>query len=264
MVARSRCNGGRLRACSDRHTGGVLRERVLRAGSFRTVVGLCVVVVLVTASAVHAARESAVRLPAAGVLLASRAAVRAAPSAQARVVRTLNQFRLDSQFQILLAVKARRGSNGAWWYLLSLPGRPNGQRGWVRGDLVDLRRVENRIVVHVSSRTIEVRRIADRKLLLRSVVAVGKSGAETPLGRDFFVQARFAPGDPFFGPFVLETSAYSRLSDWPGGGLAGIHGTDRPDLLGQAVSHGCVRVSNAVDRALARLAPLGTPVDLLP
>jgi len=54
------------------------------------------------------------------------------------------------------------------------------------------------------------------------------------------------------------------LSDWPGGGLAGIHGTDRPDLLGQAVSHGCVRVSNTVDRALARLAPLGTPIDLLP
>jgi lipoprotein-anchoring transpeptidase ErfK/SrfK len=63
---------------------------------------------------------------------------------------------------------------------------------------------------------------------------------------------------------VLETSAYTKLSEWPGGGLAGIHGTDRPDLLGRAVSHGCVRVSNAVDRALARLAPLGTPIDLDP
>jgi hypothetical protein len=95
-------------------------------------------------------------------------------------------------------------------------------------------------------------------------VAVGRPGAETPLGRNFFVQARFVPRDRFFGPFVLETSAYSKLSEWPGGGLAGIHGTDRPDLLGRAVSHGCVRVSNAVARALERLAPLGTPVDLLP
>jgi lipoprotein-anchoring transpeptidase ErfK/SrfK len=179
-------------------------------------------------------------------------------------VRILNQFRPDSQFQIVLAVKAQRGSDGGWWYMLSLPGRPNGQRGWVRGDLVDLRRVQNRIVVHVRRRTIEVRRISDGKLLLRGVVAVGRPGAETPLGRNFYVQARFAPGDPFYGPFVLETSAYSKLSDWPGGGLAGIHGTNRPDLLGQAVSHGCVRVSNAVDRALARLAPLGTPIDLLP
>jgi len=227
-------------------------------------VGLCLIAVLVTASASPAGRESAVRLPAAGELLASRAALRAAPSPHARVVRILNQFRPDSQFQIVLAVKARRGSDGGWWYMLSLPGRPNGQRGWVRGDLVDLRRVQNRIVVHVRRRTIEVRRISDGKLLLRGVVAVGRPGAETPLGRNFYVQARFAPGDPFFGPFVLETSAYSKLSDWPGGGLAGIHGTNRPDLLGQAVSHGCVRVSNAVDRALARLAPLGTPIDLLP
>jgi lipoprotein-anchoring transpeptidase ErfK/SrfK len=124
--------------------------------------------------------------------------------------------------------------------------------------------VYNRIVVHVAARTIEVRRDEDGKLLLRAVVAVGKPGAETPIGRDFYVQGRFASADPFYGPFVLETSAYSKLSEWPGGGLAGIHGTDRPDLLGRAVSHGCVRVSNAVDRALARLAPLGTPIDLDP
>jgi lipoprotein-anchoring transpeptidase ErfK/SrfK len=176
----------------------------------------------------------------------------------------MHQFRADSQFQIILAVGARHGTDGRWWYQLSLPGRPNGQRGWVRGDLVDLHSVQNRIVVHVAARTIEVRRVDDEKLLLRGVVAVGKPGAETPIGRDFYVQARFASSDPFYGPFVLETSAYSKLSEWPGGGLAGIHGTDRPDLLGQAVSYGCVRVSNAVDRSLARLAPLGTPIDLVP
>ena len=226
-------------------------------------VGLCVVTVLVAASVSHAGSGgSALRLPAAGELLASRAVIRAAPDAHSSVVRVMHQFRADSQFQIILAVAARRGTEGGWWYELSLPGRPNGQRGWVRGDLVDLHRVQNRIVVHVAARTIEVRRVEDGKLLLHGVVAVGKPGAETPIGRDFYVQARFASADPFYGPFVLETSAYSKLSEWPGGGLAGIHGTDRPDLLGQAVSHGCVRVSNAVDRALELLAPLGTPIDL--
>jgi lipoprotein-anchoring transpeptidase ErfK/SrfK len=225
---------------------------------------LCVVVVLVAASASHAGRESAVPLPAAGEFLASNVVIRTAPDAHSPRVRVMHQFRADAQFQIILAVGARRGTDGRWWYRLSLPGRPNGQRGWVRGDLVDLHRMPNRIVVHVAARTIEVRRIDDGKLLLRSVVAVGKPGAETPIGRDFYVQARFAPDDPFYGPFVLETSAYSKLSEWPGGGLAGIHGTDRPDLLGRAVSHGCVRVSNAVDRALVRLAPLGTPIDLMP
>jgi len=161
-------------------------------------------------------------------------------------------------------VATRRDADGHAWFELSLPGRPNGQRGWVRGDLLDLRPVANRIVVRVGERRIFVRRIADDRLLVSGIVAVGKPGAETPLGHDFYVQGRFVPRDPFFGRFVLETSAYSKLSDWPGGGLAGIHGTNQPQLLGQAVSHGCVRVSDQVARALDRLAPLGTPIDLLP
>jgi lipoprotein-anchoring transpeptidase ErfK/SrfK len=53
------------------------------------------------------------------------------------------------------------------------------------------------------------------------------------------------------------------LSDWPDDGIVGIHGTDRPELLGQAVSHGCIRVRNDVARRLRRLAPLGTPIDIL-
>jgi lipoprotein-anchoring transpeptidase ErfK/SrfK len=179
-------------------------------------------------------------------------------------VRELHQLGTDSQFQTVLAVAARLSADGVWWYQLSLPGRPNGQRGWVSGDTVDLRPVRNQIVVHLKARRLEVRRIDDGRVLLRAVVAVGKAGAETPLGSDFFVQARAVPVDPFFGAFVLVTSAYSKLSDWPGGGLAGIHGTNQPNLLGEAVSHGCVRVSNTVARRLKRLAPLGTVVDILP
>jgi len=222
------------------------------------------VLALVCAPTSTAVEASHVRLPAAGELLTWNAAVRAAPGSNARLVRVLHRFRSADQFTEVLAIRARRGSDGLWWYELSLSGRPNGQRGWVRGDLVDLRPVVNRIVVHVAARRIEVWRIAGHKLLLGAVVAVGKPAAPTPLGRDFFVQARYVPDDPFYGVFVLVTSAYAKLSDWPGGGLAGIHGTNQPSLLGQAVSHGCVRVSNRVASAFERLAPLGTPVDLLP
>jgi L,D-transpeptidase catalytic domain len=222
------------------------------------------VVVLFAASTARGFAESPVRLPAAGVLLVGRLVVRSAPRPDSRVVRVLGEFRSGGQFQVILAVRASRDSAGGWWYELSLPGRPNGQRGWVPGRVVDLRSVPNRIVVHVRARSLEVRRIADGRVLLRAVVAVGKRSTETPIGRDFYVQARYVPEDPFYGPFVLQTSAYSVLRDWPGGGLVGIHGTDEPGLLGDAVSHGCVRVSNAVAVALERLAPLGTPVDLLP
>jgi lipoprotein-anchoring transpeptidase ErfK/SrfK len=205
-----------------------------------------------------------VRLPAAGVLVSARAVARAAPDRHARALRELDRLRSDGQFAVLLAVARRMDSRSGAWYELSLPGRPNGQRGWVQADLLDLHAVPNRIVVRVGERRIFVRRISDNRVLATGIVAVGKPGAETPLGREFYVQRRFVPTDPFFGSFALETSAYSRLSDWPGGGVAGIHGTNQPQLLGKAVSHGCVRVSDAMAHDLERLAPLGTPIDFLP
>jgi hypothetical protein len=176
----------------------------------------------------------------------------------------MRRFRPDLQFQVVLALSSRRGSDGAWWYRLSLPGSPNGARGWVRADAAEVRPVLNRVVVRLAARRIEVRRTTGGRVLLRSVVAIGRPGAETPVGRGFYVESAFVPTDPFFGTFALETSAFSRLTDWPDEGVVGIHGTDRPQLLGQAVSHGCIRVPNEVARRLRRLAPLGTPIDVLP
>jgi lipoprotein-anchoring transpeptidase ErfK/SrfK len=65
------------------------------------------------------------------------------------------------------------------------------------------------------------------------------------------------------GKFAFETSAYSKLSEWPGGGLVGIHGTYEPQLLGQAVSHGCVRVSNRDILRLRTRVGLGTPIHIV-
>jgi len=74
---------------------------------------------------------------------------------------------------------------------------------------------------------------------------------------------RFFPDDPFLGGFGVETSAYSELSEWPGRGLAGIHGTSNAWLRGQAVSHGCIRSSTAAALLLKRSARVGTVVDLI-
>jgi hypothetical protein len=202
------------------------------------------------------------RFPAAGEPLRTLV-VRDRPAPSARVVRTLRRFRADDQFRIVLALSARRGADGERWYRLSLPGAPNGARGWVESDSIDVRPVRNRIIVRLETRRLEVRRAANGRLLLRSVVAIGRPGAETPLGRNFYVQSAFIPSDPFYGAWALETSASSRLTDWPDDGIVGIHGTDQPALLGQAVSHGCIRVSNDVARRLRRLAPLGTPIDIV-
>jgi L,D-transpeptidase catalytic domain len=204
------------------------------------------------------------RFPAAGVAL-EPLLVRLHPDTSSRVVRKLPRFRADHQFQIVLALSSRRGADGTTrWYLLSLPGRPNGAQGWVPADAVDVRPVTNRIVVRLAARRLEVRRVADGRLLLQGVAAIGRPGAETPMGRNFYVQSAFIPTDPFYGSLALETSASSALTDWPDNGIVGIHGTNRPELLGQAVSHGCIRVRNGVATRLGRLAPLGTPIDIVP
>jgi len=221
---------------------------------------LVVVAALTIAPAGHAAATS---LPAAGELTTLHVVVRAAPDPHARIVRRLSQFRADFRPRIVLAVGARRSADGDTWYRLSLPGRPNGRRGWVHAEDVDVHPVANRITIFRGARRLEVRRASDRRLLLRTRVAVGKRGAETPAGRDFYVQWRFVPSDPFYGVFALETSAYAPVSDWPGGGIVGIHGTNAPELIGQAVSHGCVRLANAAAAKLRRLAPLGTPIDIV-
>jgi lipoprotein-anchoring transpeptidase ErfK/SrfK len=226
-----------------------------------------VVTVLVTAAALAPTGAGAAApalppaYPAAGELVATRVAARTAPDRDAPIVRVLRQFRGDYRFQVVLAVAQTTGVDGKTWFKLSLPMRPNGTTGWIPAGTVALRPMRSRIVVHRGLRVIEVFR-GDRREL-RAKVAVGAPGRETPLG-DFYVTARFVPDDPFLGVFALETSAYSRLTEWPGGGIVGIHGTSKPWLLGRAVSHGCVRVSNATALALKRLAPVGTPISIVP
>jgi lipoprotein-anchoring transpeptidase ErfK/SrfK len=45
--------------------------------------------------------------------------------------------------------------------------------------------------------------------------------------------------------------------------MVGVHGTLWPELLGQAVSHGCIRLHNDDIRFLRHRVPLGTPVKIV-
>ena len=97
--------------------------------------------------------------------------------------------------------------------------------------------------------------------VFRAPVGIGAPTFPTPAGA-FYVRDRVTSlRDPFYGPVAFGTSARSAtLTEWPGGGFIGIHGTDRPDLLPGRVSHGCIRMRNADIVRLARLMPIGTPV----
>jgi lipoprotein-anchoring transpeptidase ErfK/SrfK len=196
--------------------------------------------------------------PAAGALVVHSVAARRTPNPNAHVIKVMHDFRPDFRPQEMFAVRKTIGSDGNVWYRVSIPMRPNGTYGWIPADAVSLSPTKGQIVIHLGSRTIDL--YWRGKRVYHALVAIGAPGRETPIGH-YFVAARFVPyQDPFLGVFAVETSAYSKLTEWPGGGVVGIHGTSLPQLLGQAVSHGCVRVANATAEKLKRYAPLGTPI----
>ena len=196
--------------------------------------------------------------PAAGEMLVHSVAVRKTPSPQASVIKVMKAFRPDFRPQEMFAVRKATGSDGEVWYRVSIPMRPNGTYGWIPANTVSLKPTHSQIVINLNRRTIDLYRFGKHKW--HGPVAIGAPGKETPVGH-YYVATRFVPyHDTFLGVFAEETSAYSKLTEWPGGGVVGIHGTSLPQLLGQAVSHGCVRVSNTTARRLRTLAPLGTPI----
>jgi lipoprotein-anchoring transpeptidase ErfK/SrfK len=212
-------------------------------------------------SAPGARADSPALFPRAGGINWSAIAVRSAPTVDAPRVGLLHEFRSDYRHQVVFALGEKMGKDNRLWYRVLLSQRPNGTTGWVRADGVDVRPVTTTIVVRRSARVLEVQRHG--KTIFQTRVAVGAPGTETPLGR-FYLMTEFRPTDSFYGTWGFETSAYSRtLTDWPGGGKIGIHGTSAPELLGQAVSHGCIRVSNAAANRLHAVVSPGTALEIV-
>jgi lipoprotein-anchoring transpeptidase ErfK/SrfK len=205
---------------------------------------------------------AAVSVVGSGPLAWKNVSARATPSRAGRVLATLSQLRPDFHPRTVLALESRLDAAGRpAWYRIAVPGRPNGRTAWIPAGAADIRPVDRWLVVYRGSRRFEL--YVGGRLRRTGPVAVGARGMETPIGL-FYVQSRFAPKRyPILGAYAFETSGYSKLSDWPGGGVVGVHGTDAPWLIGQAVSHGCVRLRNTDILALRKLVRDGTPVKIV-
>jgi hypothetical protein len=192
----------------------------------------------------------------------TRAAVRRSPAARSARVGALRFYTEDLLPEVYVALAQARGADHRVWVRIRLPMRPNGTTGWVRRGALGPWHV-NRSLLHVDRRARTAVLVKRGRVLWRSRVGVGRPGMPTPAGR-FYVRERIPnlAGNPLYGPIAFGTSAYSRLSDWPGGGVIGVHGTDQPGLIPGRISHGCVRVPNAAVRRLARLLTIGTPVHI--
>lgn len=149
------------------------------------------------------------------------------------------------------------------WARVMLPIRPNGSEGWVRTADIEIFVVEGRLLVDLTEKTLTYYRGGE--VVLTSTVAVGTDRNPTPTG-NFFVTDNVTLANPNspWGPHALGLSGRSdTITEYNGGdGIIGIHGTNRPDSIGQAASLGCVRLPNDVITAIHQMVSIGTPVEI--
>ena len=168
----------------------------------------------------------------------------------------------DPTDDLVLVIARTTDSQDRVWLQVRLPIRPNGTTGWVQESaLSELQPVDSWI--KVSTKTYKITVIKKGKRVFSARVGVGQTQWPTPKGQ-FYIRAKLENfGDAFYGPLAYVTSATSdTLTDWPGGGIVGIHGTSLPNLIPGKISHGCVRLKNADIVKLAKLMPVGTPLTI--
>jgi L,D-transpeptidase-like protein len=186
-------------------------------------------------------------------------AIRAAPDAKAKPVGRLRWFTEDGFPEVYIALRRYKNRWDNTWLRIRIPGRPNGRTGWVpKRALEPLERVRTMLVLN--KRQLRVRLYRRGHRIFSAPVGIGAPGTPTPSGK-FWIREKFPTKNPrsLYGPFAVGTSAYSSLSEWPGGGVVGLHGTNQPQLVPGRPSHGCIRLHNADIRRLVRLLPVGTP-----
>lgn len=189
-----------------------------------------------------------------------KAPIRFRPKPDSRRIAPTRVLTEDGYPEVYLVLRKWRSPTGRSWLKVRIPTRPNGRSGWLRRRFLGpLYLTRKRLVVNRTTRRASL--YDNGRRIWRAPVGIGKAATPTPAGR-FWIREKFRTSQPkgMYGPMAFGTSAYSVLSDWPGGGVIGIHGTDAPGLIPGRPSHGCIRVRNPELRRLWRVMPIGTPV----
>jgi lipoprotein-anchoring transpeptidase ErfK/SrfK len=190
------------------------------------------------------------------------ATARARPKRGARPVARLARRTPEGSANIVLVIGRAADPRGRVWVRARLATLPNGTTGWVpRSALGAYQTVRTRLIVDRERLTATLLR--DGRSVFRADIGVGQARWPTPRGH-FYIRNRLTRyRSATYGPLAFGTSARSeQLTDWPGGGFVGIHGTDQPGLLPGRVSHGCIRMRNRDILRLGRLMDVGTPVTI--
>ena len=193
-------------------------------------------------------------------MLLRSVAARARPSRSAPVVARLRAVTPEHVPHVVYLLRGTIDRGGRYWLRVQLPILPNGSAGWIPREAVGpFRAVDTHLVIERSRFRATLYRRG--RPVFQSNVGVGLPHWPTPAGR-FYIRERLTGfTDPIYGALAFGTNARSAvLTDWPGGGFVGIHGTNQPEILPGRVSHGCIRMRNGDILRLDRLMPVGTPV----
>ncbi|WP_432803708.1 L,D-transpeptidase [Brevibacillus borstelensis] len=99
----------------------------------------------------------------------------------------------------------------------------------------------------------------DGNRLIRSYpVGLGKIATSTPRGNFTIINKVPYPNSYRGGPLSVFGTYWMGLSK----PHYGIHGTNNPSSIGHYVSRGCIRMHNRDVKSLAKLVPIGTPVQI--
>ena len=187
---------------------------------------------------------------------------RTGPSSSARAIVPIG-FRTPELYRnAILALDQVTYDGGKAWVRIRLSVLPNSTTGWVqRGALASFQTIHTRMVI--VQRALRATLYKRGRPIFSARIGVGMPGTPTPRG-EFYVREKLSGYyAPMYGPRAFGLNAKSStLTDWPGGGFIGIHGTNEPQILPGRVSHGCVRMRNPAILRLFRLMPLGTPVSI--
>jgi hypothetical protein len=196
--------------------------------------------------------------------VAQRDEIHRAPVASSPGVTRLRWFTPDGFPATYLSLRAHWDASGQEWVEVRIPGRPNGRTGWVPRAALGPFHLTHLLVV-VNRERLRMYVYSDGRRIWSAPVGVGKPSTPTPAGH-FWIDERFKIANPRSGywPYAFGTTDYSTLTDWPGGGVVGIHGPYyEPQLIPGRISHGCIRLKDAADHWLARHVGLGTPIHVV-
>jgi hypothetical protein len=183
------------------------------------------------------------------------------PTTRAAVIGRLERRTPEGTPNALPVLESRTDSRGRLWVAVRLPALPSGRIGWVRRQaLGGYESADTHLIVdRVHLQAALYRR---GRAVFSAPVGIGTPSWPTPAGHFLIRNELTRYASPFYGPVAFGTTARSVLTDWPGGGFVGIHGTDHPELIPGRVSHGCIRMRNSDVLRLATLMPVGTPLTI--